>query len=103
MGIFRQSSRFYHVHRITWLVPFTRVVRGEYRCWLGDTILVEDKGKQILAVASAVKTESPLRLFVRGLLTILRRPFLLTGLQRNFLTVERRATLVSQFRGDVVV
>jgi hypothetical protein len=79
------------------------VVRREYDRWLRDAFLVEDKSKQIVAVAFALETESPFCLLVRGFCPVLRRALLLTCLDHSFLRVESRAALVSKLYGDVIV
>jgi hypothetical protein len=103
IAIFRKLPRLYHIHRITRLAPFVRVIRGKYGRRLRRAILVEDKGKQIVAVSFALETESSLRLLERRFSPALRRSMLLTCLDRNFFRVESRATLVLLLYGDAVI
>lgn len=80
-----RTSRFHHVYGIASLAPFVRVVRWKYDRWLRDAILVEDKGKQIVAITFALETESPLRFFVGDICPNLRGALLLTCLDHSFL------------------
>jgi hypothetical protein len=70
---------------------------------LRDAFLLQDKGKQIVAVWFALETESPFCLLVRDFCTVLCCALLLACLEHNSLRVESRAALVSKLYGEVVV
>jgi hypothetical protein len=104
--LFRKSpraERLHHVHRVTGFAPFVGILRGKYNRWLRDAFLLQDKGKQIVAVSFALETEFPFCLLVRGFCPVLCCALFLPCLDHNFLRVESRATLVSKLYGHVVV
>lgn len=105
-GFFAKSlraERLHHVNRVTSLLPFVRIVRGDYDRWLSDAIFVEDKSKQIVAISFTLETEPTLCFLVRGFCAVLRRTLHLTCLQHSFLRVESRIALVPKLYDDVVV
>jgi hypothetical protein len=70
---------------------------------LGNAVVVQDEGKQIVAVSFTLERESSFCSLVRDFGPILRGALFLSHLDHNFLRVEGPATLVSKLYGDVVI
>jgi len=98
-----RTDRLDQVQRVAQFVPFVRVVRGEYDSRQGNAVLVQDEGKQIVAVPFLLERESSLSSLVRDFCPVLRSALFLSHLDNNFLRVEGRATLVSKLYDDVVI
>lgn len=80
-----------------------RVVCGEYDRWLGNPILVQYEGEQIVSVLLALKRESSFLLIESDRGPVLLRALFFTGLEHHFLSVEDDSAFGSKLHTYVFI
>ena len=98
-----RTGRLHHVTRDAQLVSFVRVVRGEYDRRLGNPVLVQDEGEQIVSLLLVLERESSFLLLESDRCPVLLGALFLTNLEYHFLSVEDGTALGSKLRRNVVI
>src|SRR6266496_640208 len=99
-----RTCRFHHVHRVTELSPFARIVCGKFDGWLRNSILEQDEGKLIVSIVFAFETEPPLPSVTGDFHSDLSCALRLSRFINNFLGIQNRhSSLISELDRNVVV